>query len=85
MNIQNYLEKNPVAMIALELDNNTFQYNYWNLVRDQLVLLRDDFTIGHILLLTDSLIENSDGSFNVSSSKWPKKYKINMYLGGISQ
>lgn len=82
MTIQDYIKSHPVVMVHLDIDSQSFQYNYWNIIKDQIFLLRDDFSVGHIILANDPLKDNGDGSFSVVSTYFPKEYKVNMYLGG---
>ena len=86
MILQEYLSENleSTVMIALSIDNSkTFQYNYWNwLTKDnQLHLLCDDFSIGHIIHI-ESYIINSDGSLSHNSKLHPKKCNMQFYFGG---
>jgi hypothetical protein len=82
MTIKDYLQHNPIAMINLSIGDHNFQYNYWNLLNDQLFLLRDDFSIGHILASNSTIHQKPDGSYEVVSKLFPKSYILNMYFGG---
>lgn len=83
-----YLTKNKdsIAMITLSVDNgDPFQYNYWNWINEhsQLVLLKDDYSIGHILY-NGSLTINDDNSISYHSEYHPKNCILNFYFGGVS-
>jgi hypothetical protein len=86
MTLHDYLVKNldHTAMISLAVDDSEpFQYNYWNWFHQigQLHLLKDDYTIGHILhcgLIT----ENDDGGVTHTSKYHPKNCQLNFYFGG---
>lgn len=87
MTLHDYLLKNidHTAMITLSTGGNeTHQYNYWNWFHmiGQFHLLRDDFSIGHIIH-DGSVVENDDGSVNVTSSHHPKNCQLNFYFGGV--
>lgn len=86
MTFHDYLLKNinHTVMISLSIDGNEpFQYNQWNWFHQisQLHLLRDDFTIGHILH-GGAISENDDGSIQLTSSHYPKDCQLNFYFGG---
>ena len=83
MTLGQYLKNNAILMMSVDIDNNTFQYNYWNIMDNQLYLLNDNFTIGHILFLDSEINDSTDGSFTVSSKLFPKFYILNMYFGGL--
>lgn len=88
MTFHDYLLKNlPItAMISLSVDNNEqFQYNNWNWFHQisQLHLLRDDFSIGHIIH-TGSVTINDDGSISHTSKYHPKNTIMNFYFGGAT-
>lgn len=83
-----YLTKNKdsIAMITLSVDNgDPFQYNYWNWINEhnQLVLLKDDYSVGHILY-NGSLTINDDNSISYRSEYHPKNCILNFYFGGVS-
>lgn len=85
--LHNYLLKNlnQTVMIHLSInDKESFQYNYWNWFTqdNQLHLLRDDYSIGHIIH-TGSITENEDGSISHSSIHYPKQSVMNFYFGGV--
>jgi hypothetical protein len=87
MTFHDYLLKHldHTAMISLSIDNQTFyQYNYWNWfhTKSEFHLLKDDFSIGHILH-TGSILENEDGSITLQSHYHPKKANLNFYFGGV--
>lgn len=89
MTLHDYLLKNldHTAMISLAVDDSEpFQYNCWNWFHQigQLHLLKDDYTIGHILH-TGSITENDDGSITHASQYHPKNCKLNFYFGGAKQ
>ena len=86
--IHDYLLKNleSTVMITITIDNQILsQYNYWNWFHEinELHLLKDDFSIGHILYL-GSITENNDGSLIHISKYHPKKSLLNFYFGGYS-
>lgn len=88
MKLSDYLSKNldHVVMISLAVDeSDAFQYNYWNWVssQKQLFLLKNDFTIGHIVH-DGSIDQNNDGSINYKSDYYPKNITINFYFGGAT-
>jgi hypothetical protein len=72
------------ARIDLHIEDNIFQYNYWNwILRDsthyqksELHLLNDDYTIGHILY-DGKVSENEDGSVVYYSKNYPCKLILN--------
>jgi|LakMenEpi03Aug12_release.lakeMendotaPanAssembly.Ray.scaffolds.fasta_scaffold618466_3 hypothetical protein len=87
MTLHDYLLKNleQTVMIALSVDNQSpVQYNYWNWFHDksQLHLLKEDYSIGHILH-TGSVTMNDDGSINHVSKYHPKECILNFYFGGV--
>lgn len=72
-------------MISLSVDNGEpFQYNCWNWLWEvsQLHLLKNDFSIGHIIH-TGSVTINEDGSISHTSQYHPKNTIINFYLGSV--
>jgi hypothetical protein len=78
--------KDSIAMITMSIDDGEpFQYNYWNWVEEnkQLILLKDDYSVGHILY-NGSLIINDDNSIQYNSEYYPKKCILNFYFGGVS-
>jgi hypothetical protein len=86
MTLHNYLLKtlDHTAMIALSInDQSSIQYNYWNWFHtiDELHLIKDDFSIGHILH-QGSIVENNDGSISFHSQYFPKNCVLNFYFGG---
>jgi len=86
MTFHNYLLKtlDHTAMIALSIDNkSSIQYNYWNWFHTtgEFHLIKDDFSIGHILH-QGSIIENNDGSISFQSQYFPKNCVLNFYFGG---
>jgi hypothetical protein len=88
MTFHDYLLKNlsQTAMISLSVNNGeTFQYNYWNWFHKlgELHLLKDDYSIGHILH-DGNFIQNEDGSITYSSTNHPKHSVLNFYFGGVS-
>lgn len=87
MIFHDYLLNNlqQAVMITLSVDNQEpFQYNYWNWFHQmsQFHLLRDDFSIGHIIH-TGSMTINDDGSINHTSQYYPKNAVMNFYFGGV--
>lgn len=86
MTLHDYLLQNlsSTVMISLAVDEGeSFQYNYWNWFHQlsQLHLLKNDFSIGHIIH-TSSIIINDDGSITHTSEYHPKNCKLNFYFGG---
>ena len=74
------------VMISLSIDDNeSFQYNHWNWLHEisELRLLKDDFSIGHIIH-TGSIEVRDDGSLLHSSKYHPKLCVMNFYFGGIT-
>jgi hypothetical protein len=74
------------VMISLSIDDNeSFQYNHWNWLHEisELRLLKDDFSIGHIIH-TGSIEVREDGSLLHSSKYNPKISVLNFYFGGAS-
>ena len=86
--LYNYLNEHlsSTVMISLSIDNaGDFQYNNWNWFHEigQLHLLKDDFSIGHII--HTGLIEvREDGSLLHSSKYYPKLCVMNFYFGGAT-
>jgi hypothetical protein len=75
------------VMISLSIDGNeSFQYNHWNWLHEisELRLLKDDFSIGHIIH-TGSIEVRDDGSLLHSSKYHPKISVLNFYFGGATQ
>lgn len=75
------------VMISLSVDDNeSFQYNHWNWLHEvsELRLLKDDFSIGHIIH-TGSIEVRDDGSLLHSSKYHPKLCVLNFYFGGATQ
>jgi hypothetical protein len=73
-------------MISLSIDDNeSFQYNHWNWLHEisELRLLKDDFSIGHIIH-TGSIEIREDGSLLHSSKYHPKTCVMNFYFGGAT-
>lgn len=86
MTFHDYLLQNlsSTVMISLSVDNNEpFQYNNWNWLWEtsQLHLLKDDFSIGHIIH-HGYVTVNEDGSISHTSKHHPKDIKMNFYFGG---
>lgn len=74
------------VMISLSIDDNeSFQYNHWNWLHEisELRLLKDDFSIGHIIH-TGSIEVRDDGSLLHSSKYHPKLCVMNFYFGGVT-
>ncbi len=72
-------------MISLSVDGKeSFQYNYWNWFsqQNQLYLLKDDYSVGHIIY-TGSISPNEDGSISHTSEYHPKNCVLNFYFGGV--
>lgn len=89
MIMHDYLNKNlnSTAMIHLYIDGSgDFQYNNWNWFHQigQLHLLKNDFSIGHIIH-TGSIELREDGSILHSSKYSPKLCLMNFYFGGATQ
>jgi len=87
MTLHNYLLKNldQTVMIVLAFENSEkFQYNYWNWFHQesQFHLLKDDFTIGHIIH-TGAITENEDGSISHNSKYHPQNCNMNFYFGAV--
>lgn len=84
MTLHDYLIKSlpQTVMISLQVGDDVLQYNYWNWFhqKSQLHLLKDDFSIGHILH-GGSVVSNDDGSVTFSSQYHPTKCLLNFYLG----
>lgn len=89
MTLSSYLVQNlqQTAMISLSIDEKeNFQYNYWNWISsiNQLHLLRDDFSIGHII--HNGIVNKlPDGGISLISDYHPKKIILNLYFGGVTQ
>ena len=86
--LDQYLSENinHIAMISLSVDDSEpFQYNYWNWLKshNQLHLLKDDYSLGHIIH-TGSIISNDDGSISHTSKLYPQNCKLNFYFGGVN-
>lgn len=86
MTFHDYLLKNleQTAMISLSVDGGEpFQYNYWNWFHShgQFHLLKDDYSIGHIIH-NGSVEQKDDGSVVLKSQYHPKQCVINFYFGG---
>lgn len=86
MTLHDYLVKNlqSTVMIALSVDETgSYQYNYWNWFHQigQLHLLKDDYTIGHIIHGGTATVQD-DGSILYESKYFPKQCKMNFYFGG---
>jgi len=74
------------VMISLSIDGvGNFQYNHWNWLHEisELRLLKDDFSIGHIIH-TGSIEVREDGSLLHSSKYNPKISVLNFYFGGAT-
>jgi hypothetical protein len=85
MTFHDYLLQNlsSTVMISLAVDNNQpLQYNYWNWFHQtsEFHLLKDDYTIGHIIH-TGSVSTNEDGSITHTSKYHPKNVIMNFYFG----
>lgn len=74
------------VMITLTVGDETFQYNFWNWFWEtnpsQFHLLRNDYTIGHIIY-GGEVQENDDGSISLMSKYHPKNIVLNFYFGGV--
>lgn len=85
--LDKYLSENisHTVMISLSIDDSEpFQYNHWNWLRqyNQLHLLKDDYSIGHII--HSGLIKhNEDGSISFTSEYYPKNCILNFYFGSV--
>jgi len=88
MNLDQYLIDNSsqTVMISLTIHDKSTQYNYWNWIgdHDQLHLLNNDMSLGHIIH-NGSVNQNDDGSISYSSNYYPKKAILNFYFGGSIQ
>lgn len=87
--LHDYLSQNlnATVMIGLSIDEaGEFQYNKWNWFHQigQLHLLRDDFSIGHVIH-TGSVEFRDDGSIIHTSKYHPKSCLMNFYFGGATQ
>lgn len=87
MTLHDYLLKNlsQTVMITVQVDDkDPFQYNYWNWFHQQgqLHLLKDDFSVGHIIH-GGTVISNDDGSVTHESKFHPQKCILNFYLGKV--
>lgn len=88
MTLHEYLTKNlqSTVMIALSVDEGgSYQYNYWNWFHQigQLHLLKDDYSIGHIIH-TGSVKSQEDNSVVCESNYYPKQFKLDFYFGGAT-
>jgi hypothetical protein len=88
MTLHDYLLQNlsSTVMISLAIDNGQpFQYNYWNWFHQtsEFHLLKDDYTIGHIIH-TSSVSLNEDGSITHISKYHPKNVIMNFYFGQVT-
>lgn len=85
MTFHDYLLKNldHTVMISLSIDGISYQYNCWNWFHQtaEFHLLKDDFTIGHILH-GGNINQNEDGSITFNSKYNPKQCQLNFYFGG---
>lgn len=87
MTLHDYLVKNlkHTAMISLSVDNGEpFQYNYWNWFHQisQFHLIKDDYSIGHII--HGGIVRaNEDDSITLTSEYHPKICKLDFYFGGL--
>lgn len=86
MTFHDYLLRNlsSTVMISISIDNGEpFQYNYWNWFHQvsQFHLLKNDFSLGHIIH-TGSITINNDGSITHTSKYHPKNIVMNFYFGG---
>jgi hypothetical protein len=86
MTFHDYLLKNleQTAMISLSVDSGEpFQYNYWNWFHSngQFHLLKDDYSIGHIIH-SGVVSKQDDGSIVLQSEYYPKRCVLNFYFGG---
>lgn len=83
MTFHDYLRRNleNTAMIHLDTGDDIFEYNYWNWFhqRFELHLLKDDYTIGHIL--HDGIVSDDDNGVVMFYSKYhPYKLILNFYF-----
>ena len=87
MTFHDYLLQNleQTAMISLSVDGgeSIHQYNYWNWFHSngQFHLLKDDFSIGHILH-SGSVSKQDDSSIVLNNNHHPKRCMLNFYFGG---
>lgn len=86
MTFHDYLLRNleQTAMISLSIDSEQpFQYNYWNWFHNigQFHLLKDDYSIGHIIH-NGSITQQDDSSIVLKSQYHPKQCVLNFYFGG---
>jgi hypothetical protein len=84
MTLHDYLLRNlsSATMISLTVDNKgQIQYNYWNWFHEksELHLLKDDYSLGHIIHMGSASI-NQDGSITHTSKYHPKNTTINFIL-----
>lgn len=85
--LNKYLSDNidHTVMISLSVDDSEpFQYNHWNWFKsqNQLHLLKDDYTLGHII--HDGLVKhNEDNSITYSGKLYPKNCILNFYFGSV--
>lgn len=87
MTLDKYLADNlsQTVMIVLSIEDRSTQYNYWNWIQNnnQLHLLNDDMSLGHIVH-NGSISQNQDGSITYSSEYYPKNATLNLYFGGVT-
>ena len=86
MTFHDYLLQNleQTAMISLSVDGGEpFQYNYWNWFHSngQFHLLKDDYSIGHILH-SGSVSKQDDWGILLKSQSHPKQCVLTFYFGG---
>ena len=87
MTFHDYLLQNleQTVMISLSVDGgeSIHQYNYWNWFHynGQFHLLKDDFSIGHILH-SGSVSKQDDSSIVLNNNHHPKRCMLNFYFGG---
>lgn len=89
MTLHDYLAKNLKSTVMILLSVNeteSYQYNYWNWFHQigQLHLLKDDYSIGHIV--HDGYVKNQENNSLVCESHhYPKKFKLDFYFGGVTK
>jgi len=88
MFLHDFLVQNlsQISMISLtHEDKKPIQYNYWNYEyhkERKFFLLKDDFSIGHILSSLATINLNEDGSYEYKNEFHPKNLVLNFYFGG---
>lgn len=82
MTLKDYLENNKsIAMTVINIGDESYQYDYWNIIKEAIHFLNKNYTVGHILY-DNTIHEQPDGSFVLKNNNHPNNVNLTFYFGG---